>query len=170
MLETLETERLILRPLCLSDYKAAFKWCGDVRVNKFMMYGLYASEDDVKKWLESPDDDETQITYGFLPKDGDEVIGCGGMTRQNDGGLWSVGYNLRFDDWNKGYATEALAKIIEYAREARRIKALEGTVAVENAASRRVLEKLGFRFCAHAEYSKLDGSASFKAKIYRIEY
>ena len=29
---TIETERLILRPVVPDDYEAAFKWCGDPNV------------------------------------------------------------------------------------------------------------------------------------------
>ena len=39
----LETERLILRPLSLDDLDAVFKWTGDPRVNKYMIYPLYKS-------------------------------------------------------------------------------------------------------------------------------
>ena len=47
-METLETERLILRPLCEDDYLDCFKWCGDARVNEFMIYPLYHKAEDVK--------------------------------------------------------------------------------------------------------------------------
>lgn len=32
----IKTERLILRNLVPNDYEAAFKWCGDPKVNKYM--------------------------------------------------------------------------------------------------------------------------------------
>ena len=38
---TLETERLIVRPIMPDDYLDAFEWCGDPVVNKFMLYPLY---------------------------------------------------------------------------------------------------------------------------------
>ena len=38
ILPTLESERLILRPLTLDDYQAVFKCTGDPRVNKYMIY------------------------------------------------------------------------------------------------------------------------------------
>ena len=43
ILPTLETERLILRPLTLADRDDIFKWTGDPRVNKYMIYPLYKS-------------------------------------------------------------------------------------------------------------------------------
>lgn len=34
----IETQRLILRNLVPEDYEAAFQWCGDPKVNKYMIY------------------------------------------------------------------------------------------------------------------------------------
>ena len=42
----LESERLILRPLTIDDLEAAFKWTGDPRVNKYMIYPLYKNVED----------------------------------------------------------------------------------------------------------------------------
>ena len=49
----LETERLILRPLTIDDLHDCFKWTGDPRVNKYMIYPLYKSVEDGREWLES---------------------------------------------------------------------------------------------------------------------
>ena len=58
----LETERLILRPLTLDDIEAVFKWTGDPRVNKYMIYPLYKSPEDGREWLENLYTDEN-ATY-----------------------------------------------------------------------------------------------------------
>ena len=46
------------------------------------------------------------------------------------------------------------------------IKKIEGTFAIDNIGSRRVMEKLGMTFDRDTEYSKFDNSATFKAKIF----
>jgi len=46
------------------------------------------------------------------------------------------------------------------------IKKIEGTFAIDNIGSRRVMEKLGMTFERDTEYSKFDGSATFKAKTF----
>jgi ribosomal-protein-alanine N-acetyltransferase len=74
---------------------------------------------------------------------------------------------LAYDAWGKGYATEAISKIIEYARSRFDIKEIYGTFAVENNGSRRVMEKLGMTFFEDCEYTKFDGSRTYKAKTYR---
>ena len=37
----LETARLLLRPVTPEDDRAVFRWCGDPKVNKFMISPLY---------------------------------------------------------------------------------------------------------------------------------
>ena len=68
-METLETERLILRPLCEDDYLDCFKWCGDARVNEFMIYPLYHNAEDVKEWLKTVNDDEKSMCFGYVLKE-----------------------------------------------------------------------------------------------------
>ena len=162
----LETERLILRPLTVEDYQACFKWCGDARVNEYMIYPLYKKAEDVKEWLKTLNTDEKHIDYGFVLKETGKLIGSGGIYYHEERDIWSIGYNLAFDAWGKGYTTEAISKIIEYAKNRFNIKEIYGTFAVDNIGSRRVMEKLGMTFERDTEYSKFDGSATFKAKTF----
>ena len=166
-LPTLETERLILRPLSIDDLNNVFKWAGDLRVNKYMIYPLYKSPEDGREWLENLYNVEKNIDYGFVYKETGELIGSGGMYYHEDIDTWLIGYNLAFDFWKKGLAVEAMSKIIEYGRNKYDIKIIDGVFCVDNYGSRRVMEKLGMTYYQDAEYTKLDGSETFKAKIYR---
>ncbi|MBQ0125873.1 MAG: GNAT family N-acetyltransferase [Clostridiales bacterium] len=168
----LETERLIIRPLVESDYIEAFKWCGDERVNKYMIYPLYKRAEDVKKWIGTLDNEsETDFDYGFVLKETGELIGSGGMYLVNESEkIWSIGYNLRYDMWRKGLTVEAMREIIAYVRNEKSVRAIEAEFAEENGASGRVMEKLGMEYSRNTEYTKFDGSATFKAKIYRIDF
>ena len=166
-LPVLETSRLILRPLSVDDLNAVFKWTGDPRVNKFMIYPLYKSPEDGREWLSHLYEKETNIDYGFVYKETSELIGSGGMYYHEDIDTWRIGYNLACDYWKKGLTVEAMEKIIEYGRSKFDIKIIDGEFCVDNYGSRRVMEKLGMSYYQDAEYSKLDGSQTFKAKLYR---
>lgn len=167
-METLETERLILRPLAVEDYKDCFKWCGDARVNEYMIYPLYHNAEDVKEWLKTVNKEDNKMDFAYVLKETGELIGSGGIYfHEDEGNRWGIGYNLAYDAWGKGYATEAISKIIEYARSKFDIKEIYGTFAVENNGSRRVMEKLGMTFFEDCEYSKFDGSRTYTAKTYR---
>lgn len=76
----IETERLILRNLVPEDYEAVFKWCGDPKVNIYMIYPLYSKAEDVKAWIENRNpDDLNDYNFGFVLKETGELIGSGGM-------------------------------------------------------------------------------------------
>jgi len=57
-----------------------------------------------------------------------------------------IGYWLGAKYWGKGYATEAVRALIDYAFADLEFTALQSSVRVTNAASRRVLEKCGFQW------------------------
>lgn len=167
----LETRRLLLRTLTPEDAPDAFAWCGDPRVNKFMIYPLYQNPEDVRKWLETLDpEDPDGYNYGIVLKETGRLIGSAGMYYHPEQEAWSFGYNLRFDMWNRGFATEAMGAIIDYVCSQRTVKAIQTEHAVDNPASGRVMEKLGLEFQRYGSYSKFDGSVTFPSKIYRKEF
>ncbi|MBR6366115.1 MAG: GNAT family N-acetyltransferase [Lachnospiraceae bacterium] len=168
---TIETERLILRPIVPEDYEAAFKWCGDPKVNKFMIYPLYTKAEDVRTYFASRDlDDPNNYDLGIVLKETGELIGQGGLVYSPEKDVWVIGYNLRADQWGNGYVPEAMEGIIAEIQKTRKINAIVGEFALENAKSGRVMEKLGMHYVGDCEYSKLDGSATFQAKVYRKDF
>nr|WP_318681894.1 GNAT family N-acetyltransferase [uncultured Treponema sp.] len=166
--QVLETERLILRPLTINDKDAIFKWAGDPEVAKYMRYPLYRSPDDATYWLTHIYETEKTLDYGFVFKVTGELIGSGGLIFDTEENNWTLGYNIRRDMWGKGIVTEACRKIIEHARNNYDVKKIVSVFAVDNPKSGHVMEKLGMKFHCDCEYTKWDGSESFKAKKYEI--
>ena len=163
----LETERLILRNLVAEDDQAVFLWCGDPDVARYMVYPVYTKAEDVRAWIETlnPDDPDA-YEVGIVLKSTGELIGSGGIYYKSETGLWTIGYNLRKDQWGNGYAVEMIRGLIEYARSQREVRGITGTFANENTRSRRVMEKLGMAFLEDVTLSKLDGSAAYPGKRY----
>lgn len=167
----IETERLIVRPVVPEDYEACFKWCGDPEVNTYLIYTVYKCAEDVKKWLEGRDlDNPDNYDLGFELKETGELIGMGGLVYDSEKDVWKLGYNLRKDCWGNGYVPEAIQGIIREIQSVRELKALEGEFAKENNKSRRVMEKLGMEYNRDSEYTKMDGSRTFKSEVYRREW
>ena len=162
----LETDRMILRMYKNEDYEKVFKWTGDPKVNKFMIYSLYKKASDVKKWFNILYQNEKEIELAFELKETGELIGGGGIGYDEKNDCWVIGYNLRPEFWGKGFTVEALSSMIDYAKEKYGVKKIEGTFAVDNIGSRRVMEKLGMTFDRDTEYTKFDNSATFKAQVY----
>ena len=163
----LETERLVLRSLVPEDYQAAFRWCGDPDVARYVVYPVYTRAEDVKAWIESLDpDDPDDFDTGIVLKATGELIGSGGISYDPDTDLWTIGYNLRKDQWGIGYAVEMIRALLEYAGTQREVRGIQGTFATENYRSRRVMEKLGMTFLEDVTLTKLDGSESYPGKRY----
>ena len=62
-----------------------------------------------------------------------------------ESGAPEVGYGLDADYRNRGYATEGVAALCRWALAQPGVTGIEAETAPDNAASQRVLEKLGFQ-------------------------
>lgn len=85
-----------------------------------------------------------------------QVAGAIGLNRFDE--MWrscNVGYWIRSDLAGCGLATEAGRAVVDFAFEEVRVNRLELVADVDNAASLRVAEKLGFRF----EGTKREGAS-----------
>jgi RimJ/RimL family protein N-acetyltransferase len=74
-----------------------------------------------------------------------EAIGAIGLELRGRDRL-TLGYVLAPEFWGKGYVSEAVEAMVESAFSLTQAIEINASVRVENPASRRVLEKAGFRF------------------------
>jgi RimJ/RimL family protein N-acetyltransferase len=72
-----------------------------------------------------------------------QLIGSCGLGRRASGSV-EMGYWIARPFWGRGYATEACRALVDIARTLG-LPSLEGSHFLDNPASARVLEKLGFR-------------------------
>ena len=165
----LQTKRLVLRPLELSDASGCLEgWTSDPRVTKFMIWTRHNSLADTKAWLEeevAARKGSDNYTWGMVKKEGGALIGSGGFHYQREMGLYEIGYVLSYDYWGKGYTTEAAQAMVEFAQKTLGVTTLWGRHAVDNPASGKVMEHVGFRFWKMGTYTTLDGR-KFESKEY----
>ncbi len=140
----LETERLILRAPKLEDAKTIAKLANDRRIAENTAriphpYGLA----DAKQFITWAAENDEEVVFA-VTLDGTVIGACGVGTI--DGVTPEVGYWLGVRYWGKGYATEALRAVIDFAFEEFDYEALHAAARVTNPASRRVLEKCGFQW------------------------
>ena len=166
---TIETERLILRPLTIDDAEAAFEWTGDERVAKYMIYSTHESIETTKEWLNSIKVSYEKYEFGFVRKSDNKLIGAGSIRFHSDSEQWEIGYNIRFDCWNMGYTTEASLAMMNFVREKHNAHRFSAICAVENIGSARVMEKCGLHFTGNGEFTSYDGKKTFISKIYELE-
>lgn len=164
---TIETERLILRPLLVDDVDDVFEWVSDEDVARYMVYPTYKSKDRLIEWLESIQEEEKEFNFGYVRKEDKKMIGSGGIGPDiNREGFWAFGYNFRKDCWGKGYATEATKAMIEFAHNQFGINKFSSSHVEQNKASGHVMEKCGLHFVKYGEFQKLDGTCKSRSMEY----
>lgn len=159
---------MILRREMPSDYLDAFSWSGDERVYKYLLSNPCKKPEDMLPWLERQDPN-SRTRYVMIMRAKDDGHAVGTIGAFSDGGVWSIAYSIRHDDWGKGYAREAAKAVMDYLSKTYDAHVFEAECAEENTQSERVMEKLGMHFDRFSSYKKHDGSAEFKSKIYKIE-
>lgn len=140
------TERLRLRPMTVADAEYMARYLGSdlEAVGMTGSIPIPCTEQAAKTWIESRTQSSERLkraNFMIEQKSDGETVGSVGVVIDNTKG-W-LGYWLGRPFWGKGYATEASAAALAYAF----VLGARTAVAeafIENAASERVLKKLGF--------------------------
>lgn len=151
MTATLQTERLILRPLRLDDAPAIQSECGNWNVARMLSPVPYPYPDGLaEEWIAS--DVKGRASGGavrFALVYEAALIGVMGLERQGPlcpgTGHFELGYWLGERWWGRGLATEAARRVVAFAFEELAVEELLSGHFQDNPASGRVLQKCGFR-------------------------
>jgi RimJ/RimL family protein N-acetyltransferase len=141
----IQTPRLKLRPLQLSDASRVARFCGDPGVGRNLaMTPLPYLDVAAEGWImivRARARHGRDFVFGVeLPGEG--LIGCIGAHRK-DGDGFEVGYWFGRPYWGQGLATETLQA---FTAQAQSLGSLEAGHFVDNPASGRVLTKAGFSY------------------------
>jgi RimJ/RimL family protein N-acetyltransferase len=99
---------------------------------------------DAESFLATDGDPDTPAVLIFRrTKAAPQLVGTIGIGRRPDGER-ELGYFIARRFWSRGYATEAGRAMIGFARDSLRLPKLNAGYFLDNPASGRVLEKLGF--------------------------
>lgn len=126
----LETERLLLRRFAEDDAVALWRMCADECVTRYLLFDELKSLEGARGLLEEKflapyrRADAGEAGAGGFPLDARWAIcekECGepiGFIQIGDNEAHEAGYMLRRASWRHGYAREALAAVISWARAA----------------------------------------------------
>ena len=138
------TPRLLLRPGFPEDAPALAAALADQAIarNLASVPWPYRMR-DAEAYLASPRDPILPSLLVFERTDvAPQLVGACGLGRRPSGSV-EMGYWIARSHWGRGLATEACAALIDMARMLGLAK-LEGSHFIDNPASARVLEKVGF--------------------------
>lgn len=138
------TPRLLLRPGFPEDAPALAQAIGEETIVRNLATAPWPYRvRDAEAFLASPRD---PVLPSFLilerTNGAPNLVGSCGLSRRTSGSV-ELGYWIARSYWSRGFATEAANALIDIARMLG-LPALEGSHFLDNPASARVLEKLGF--------------------------
>lgn len=144
----LETERLYLREITEDDVEPLFDIFSDPKVaeydNHYPIESKIMITNIIKRWRQGYLVQE-QIRWGIICKKSNSLIGTCflGEFRFPSKGC-EIGYQLVQREWNKGYITEALQRVISFGFEKLKLNRIEAVITPGNDASIQVLKRIGF--------------------------
>ena len=149
MNKILETDRLILRELKLNDKDELAQILSDKESMKYYTHPF--SDEEVVNWINRNINNYKTYSHGLwavLLKGKNTFIGDCGITIQQVEGenIHEIGYHIKKEYWNKGYATEAARACKDYAFNILNIDKIYSYTKVDNCPSRKVAEKVGMKF------------------------
>ena len=138
------TERLLLRPGWAEDAPALAAAIADERIVRNLATAPWPYRlRDAEAFLAQPRDPVLPSFLIFERTDGEpRLIGSCGLGRRPSGAV-ELGYWIARPFWGRGFATEASSALIDIVR-ALRLPGIQASHFIDNPASGRVLEKLGF--------------------------
>lgn len=152
----LETERLVLRKLKLTDYADL---C-DILQDSETMYAYEGAftDEEVRQWLDKQLRRYVDDGFGLwavISKETGDFLGQCGLTMQDCAGklVVEVGYLFKRRYWGHGYATEAAVGCKEYAFTVLGVSEVYSIIRDNNLPSQRVAQRNGMsavnRFVKH---------------------
>lgn len=168
----IQTERLLLRQIQLSDAVEIMRMRQNKRVNQFIarnsITGIEAAEELVKKTSDAFES-KAAIGWAGILRDGSEIIGTCGFNRIDYlNNRAEIGGELSVDYWGKNIALEAVQAIVSFGFEQMDLHAIEAFVSPSNRGAVFLLESLGFVKEAHFKDRIYFNEAYLDMAVYTI--
>lgn len=159
MKQVAETERLLLREFDISDAQVFYELNLDEEVMKYTADRVFTTVEESADIIRNY---KQYQQYGFgrwtvVLKDTSTVIGWCGLKYIPSVQEVDLGYRFKKEFWNKGYATEASKACLDIGFQQYNLNLIVGRTMNNNAASIRVLEKIGMIFWKEYDFEEHPG-------------
>lgn len=159
-MSTLQTERLLLRPLAESDVAALHNFWNDPEVRRYLWDGEQISTDRVIEIVTASRACFDEMGAGFFAlqtmRNPDALIGFCGYRRFEQSTQPELLYGILPEHWGEGFVTEAANEVLRYGFEECGMERVIAATDTPNQRSVRVMQRLGMVFEERREYHGLD--------------
>ena len=147
-LPTLDAPRVRLRWLTEADVDALFAVFSDRRMMRYWSTPAMNDRAEAEAYLAKIHEyfhNRSGFQWGVERKDDGQLLGTCTLFHLDPGNAKAeLGYGLGSAHWGKGYMSEALTALLDFAFGTLRLRRLEADVDPRNENSLRILDKLGF--------------------------
>ena len=146
----LETERLILRRVNVEDTQFILTVLNEPSFLRYIGDKKVRNLEDARRYiLDGPIASYERHGFGLYVvelKESNEPIGVCGLLKRDELPAPDIGFAFLPAFWNRGFASEAAAEVLRDARERFTLERVLAITSLDNDASIRLLERLGFKF------------------------
>lgn len=168
----LETERLHLRKLRLTDAKEMQVIRSDERVMKFMDSERHKTLEYSKNFISENMSMYTQkqgLFWAIIEKSSQSFLGDFAFWKiDSKNSRAEIGYTLKPEFWGKGIMKEAMIEIINFGFDHLKLHSLEANINPYNDNSRGILEKMGFQMEAYFRENYFYNGDFLDSEIYSL--
>ncbi len=178
MEQKLTTARLRLRPIRRSDAPRAQALCNNWNVARMLSRVPYPNPlEAVEAWTGAQAAAwESGSAYTFVIKHRVGLIGVVGVSRRDDGGPgggpgddYEIGYWLGEPWWGQGLMTEAVGRVVDFARAELSLDRLCSDYFTDNPASGHIQAKYGFRITGRGRLNSLSRGCEVDAVFTELD-
>ena len=149
----LETDRLLLREMKMSDAEKLYEMECNPNVHKYLWNKPITSIEEVYEYIELVRDQYVKNEIGrfvVIEKESNELMGWAGLKYNtemvnNKVNFYDIGYRLNEKFWSKGYASEASFAWLDYGFNVLKINVMQAAAHADNIGSNIILEKIGLK-------------------------
>lgn len=152
----LETSRLILRPVALSDAQDMYEYASDEETTRFV-FDRHQSLAETESLIAQIFLAKPLGSYAIVLKENNKMIGTIDFHHLDEKTASAeIGYTLNKKYWRHGYMTEACRALLKAGFEALGFNRICARHDLDNPASGRVMQKSGLKKNAVIPYSRQD--------------
>lgn len=147
--EKMDTKRLTLRPIRLSDAEAMYDYGHRPEVARLAGFPVNQSVEECQSFIQMDLDksgyETKQRIYAICLKGQDKLMGTVNFAKAVKSDILEIGYVLHPDLWGQGLMPEAVSALIDFGFKELNLHKIEIAAYGHNPQSQRVAEKLGFQ-------------------------
>ena len=143
-IDALETERLVLRGIEETDTDSIVEWRSNPQVYCYFRSPHKITDREHLEWYyHNYLEDDNKFNWVCIEKKTNKKVGL--FALKKSGKKTEISYLLAPDAQHKGFATEVLQKLIDYAYEKLQSEYVYAEIHKDNLSSVNLVERLGFK-------------------------